>query len=58
MGWGRVGVGKVGVRSGQVGWGGVGVSQGRRGRGEWGWVGYLWSNYECFPISGCKDIDF
>ena len=30
--------------------GGVGVG--------WGWVGYLWSNYECFPIGGCKDIDF
>ena len=28
------------------------------GRGVgWGGVGYLWSNYECFPISG-KDIDF
>ena len=24
----------------------------------WGRVGYLWSNYECFPISGFKDIDF
>ena len=23
-----------------------------------GGEGYLWSNYECFPISGCKDIDF
>ena len=22
------------------------------------WVGYLWSNYECFLISGCKDTDF
>ena len=22
-----------------------------------GWVGYLWFNYECFPISGCKDVD-
>ena len=32
-----------------MGWGGV---------GGWGRVGYLWSNYECFPISGCKDIDF
>ena len=21
-------------------------------------VGYLWSNYECYPISGCKDVDF
>ena len=26
-----------------------------RGGGSVG-VGYLWSNYECFPISGCKDI--
>ena len=35
-----------------MGWGGVGW--GRVGS----WVEYLWSNYECFLISGCKDIDF
>ena len=22
-----------------------------------GGVGCLWSNYECFPISGCKDTE-
>ena len=33
---------------GGMGWGRVGK----------GWVGYLWSNYECCLISGCKDIDF
>ena len=43
MGWGGVGWGRVGYSRGGVGW---------------GRVGYLWSNYECFPISGCKDIDF
>ena len=31
-----------------MGWNGVGLGR----------VGYLWSNYECFVISGCKDIDF
>ena len=33
--------------------------EGRVGEGGVGWVriGYLWSNYECFSISGCKDID-
>ena len=41
--WGRVGLGRVGL-------GRVGV--------RCGGVGYLWSNYECFPISGCKYIDF
>ena len=35
-------------RGGKLWLGGVG----------WGRLGYLWSNYECFPISGCKDIDF
>ena len=34
----------------------VGVGWGGWGREGLGWVGYLWSNYECFPISGCKDI--
>ena len=38
---------------GRGGWGGVGW-----GRLGWDGVGYLWSNYECFLISGCKDIDF
>ena len=28
------------------------------GVGGLGGVGFLWSNYECFPISGCKDIGF
>ena len=36
-----------------MGCGGVG-----KGRVVYGWVGYLSSNYECFPISGCKDIDY
>ena len=39
----------------------VGYRRVGEGRGGWvGWdgVGYLWSNYECFPISSCKDIDF
>ena len=36
-----------------MGWGGV-----RWGGVGYGRVGYLWFNYECFPISGCKDIDF
>ena len=44
---GRVGLGRG---KGRVGLGGGGVEYGR--------VGYLWSNYECFLISGCKDIDF
>ena len=36
-----------------MGWGRVGVG----GVGNCK-VAYLWSNYECFPLSGCKDIDF
>ena len=45
MGWGRVGYGKGRGRRGRVGYG-------------WVWVGYIRSNYECFLINGCKDIDF
>ena len=36
-----------------MGWGREGGKEGRRV-----WAGYLKSNYECFLISGCKDIDF
>ena len=37
-----------------MGWGRVGgVGVGGVGLGR-----YLWYNYECFPTSGCKDIDF
>ena len=41
-------MGRVGNGKGGVGLGWVGCV----------WVGHLLSNYECFPISGCKDIDF
>ena len=46
MGWGRVGMGREGCELSHLG------SR---------WVplvaptGYLWSKYECFLISGCKD---
>ena len=49
----RVSKGRGGEWCGVVGW----VGWSRVGVGCV-WVGYLWSNYECFPISGCKVIDF
>ena len=47
------GVGWDGMGWGGVGWGGVGW-----GRVGWGMdpTGYLWFKYDCFLISGCKDI--